>query len=55
MDIVWVNTTENTEPIQELKYFYPSQTFTGELNGYIFTTGINGTGYYKDTNNVVKN
>jgi len=33
---------------QDNSSFIPSETFTGEKNGYIFTLGDNGQGYYRD-------
>lgn len=31
-----------------LPIFYPTPTFIGYRDGYVFTTGIYGTGYYID-------
>lgn len=42
------NTMEIIEGNENRYEFIPSQTFTGEMEGYVFKTGDEGLGYYQD-------
>ena len=57
-EIIWETPTTNSYSIietfkdannsKDIVDFYPSPTFQGSKNGYVFTTGTKGTGYYID-------
>ncbi len=52
-EVIWeISTTNNytitKSIIGDTVFFFASSSFQGSRKGYIFTTGINGTGYYLD-------
>jgi len=50
MNITWINETNGFTPNkpEQTKVFYPSGSFQGYKENYVFTTREHGTGYYMD-------